>query len=288
MVAGFSIATRPQQQPLGLDTGGRPRSGLARPGAEERMTIRIAMWSGPRNISTAMMRAWGSRADTVVIDEPFYAAYLATTGLDHPMRDRILSAHPTGWQAVARDCAGQGVAGPCGAAIVYQKHMAQHMVGGAPLDWMAHVRHAFLIRPPAEVAASFREKWRGMQARDLGFARQAGLFDRVRDLTGRVPPVIEARDVLEHPEGMLRALCAALGVPFDPAMLSWAPGPRATDGVWGAHWYEAVNRSTGFARPRPAPSAGDLPAEVEAIVQECQPHYDRLAAVRLRPAGPPP
>lgn len=247
------------------------------------MTVRIAMWSGPRNISTAMMRAWGSRADTIVMDEPFYGAYLATTGLDHPMRDAVIAAHPTDWEAVARDCAGRG-----GAPVVYQKHMAQHMIDGAPLGWMEAVRHAFLIRPPAEVAASFSAKWEGMRADDLGFARQAGLYDRMCELTGRVPPVVEARDVLEDPEGMLRALCAALGVPFDPAMLSWAPGPRPTDGAWGEHWYGAVNRSTGFARPRAAPDPALLPRELRAVVEACQPHYERLAAARLRPERPTP
>jgi hypothetical protein len=182
-------------------------------------TIRIAIWSGPRNISTAMMRAWGSRADTVVMDEPFYAAYLATTGLPHPM---------------------------------------------------------------AEQVASFRDKWEGMRAEDLGFARQAELYDHVRALTGTAPPVIEARDVLENPEGMLRALCAALGVAFDPGMLSWAPGPRPTDGVWAAHWYGAVERSTGFAPPRPAPP---LREALRPVVEACRPHYERLAAVRIAPAA---
>lgn len=241
------------------------------------MSIRIAMWSGPRNISTAMMRAWGSRADTVVMDEPFYAAYLAATGLDHPMRDAVIAAHPTDWEAIARDCATRE-----GAPIVYQKHMCQHMIAGAPLGWMAGVRHAFLIRPPAEVAASFRARWEGMRPEDLGFARQAELFERVRELTGAVPPVIEARDVLDDPEGMLRALCAALGVAFDRAMLSWAPGPRPTDGVWGAHWYAAVNRSTCFAPPRPP---DPLRPDLRAAVDLCQPHYERLAAYRLAPAG---
>ena len=241
------------------------------------MTVRIAMWSGPRNISTAMMRSWGSRADTVVMDEPFYGAYLAATGLDHPMRGEILAAHPTGWDEIARDCAGRG-----GAAVVYQKHMAQHMVEGAPLGWMASVRHAFLIRPPAEVAVSFGAKWEGMRAGDLGFARQAGLFDRVCDMTGRAPPVVEAHDVLSDPEGTLRALCAALDVPFDAAMLSWAPGPRPTDGVWAAHWYEAVNRSGGFARPQ-AGGEAEVPEALRGVVEACQPHYERLTALRLRP-----
>ncbi len=239
-------------------------------------TIRIAMWSGPRNISTAMMRAWDSRADTVVMDEPFYAAYLAATGLPHPMRDEVIAAHPMDWRTVAQDCASRG-----GAAVVYQKHMCQHMIDGAPRDWMANVRHAFLIRPPGEVAASFSEQWDGMRAEDLGFARQAEIYAHVRDATGTAPPVIEARDVLSDPDGMLRALCAALGVAFDPAMLSWAPGPRPTDGIWAAHWYAAVDRSTGFAPPRPA---RPVPDALRPIVDACQPHYDQLAAARLVPS----
>lgn len=240
-------------------------------------TIRIAMWSGPRNISTAMMRAWDSRADTLVMDEPFYAAYLAATGLPHPMRDQVVAAHPIDWGAIAHDCATRG-----GAAIVYQKHMCQHMIDGAPRGWMAHLRHAFLIRPPAEVAASFSDRWEGMGADDLGFARQAELYDQISDVAGTAPPVVEARDVLSDPPGTLRALCAALGVAFDPAMLAWAPGTRETDGVWAAHWYTAVARSTGFAPPRPAQP---LPEALRPIVEACQPHYDRLAAARLAPCS---
>ena len=260
------------------------------------MVIRIAMWSGPRNISTAMMRAWGSRADTAVVDEPFYAAYLVSTGLEHPMRDQVIASQQTDWQAVARQCAGEEVAkdtGPDdkaavtgGAKIIYQKHMAQHMIADAPLGWMAKIRHAFLIRPPSEVAASFSAKWEGVRARDLGFARQAELFDHVRELTGAIPPVIEARTVLENPRALLSALCSALRVPFDPAMLSWEPGPRASDGIWGAHWYEAVNKSTGFAPP-PAPASGELPAALQRIVDECEPFYQRLAKFRLEPKAVP-
>lgn len=265
------------------------------------MVIRIAMWSGPRNISTAMMRAWGSRADTIVVDEPFYAAYLVSTGLEHPMRDQVIASQQTDWQAVARQCAGEDTGEDRGedtgpgdratesgsAKIIYQKHMAQHMIGDAPLGWMAKVRHAFLIRPPREVAASFSAKWEDVRARDLGFARQAELFDHVRELTGHTPPVIEARNVLENPKAMLSALCSALQVPFDPAMLSWKPGPRATDGVWGAHWYEAVNSSTGFSPP-PAPASGGLPAGLQRIVEECEPFYQHLARFRLEPAKPAP
>jgi len=232
------------------------------------------MWSGPRNISTAMMRAWENRTDCTVSDEPFYAAYLAETGLDHPMRAEVLAAQPTDWETCARFCA-KGVAAP----IHFQKHMCQHMVPAAPLGWMAACRHAFLIRPPEAVAASFHKGWPGMSADDLGFRRQAELFDHVCDLTGAAPPVIESRDVLEAPEATLRALCAALGVGFDPAMLAWPAGRRASDGVWAPHWYERVEASTGFA-PYKAP--GPVPPGLEGVVAACRPFYERMARHTLR------
>jgi hypothetical protein len=220
-----------------------------------------------------MMRAWESRADTQVSDEPFYAFYLAATGLDHPMREAVIAAQPTEWEEVARACAAD-VPTP----VHFQKHMCQHMIPDAPLWWMAACRHAFLIRPPEAVAASFRERWAGMGADDLGFRRQAELFDHARALTGSVPPVIEADDVLRAPERALEALCAALDVPFDPAMLRWAPGPRESDGVWGPHWYQRLYRTTGFGRPRPP---GPVPEGLESVVAECRPFYERLRAHKL-------
>lgn len=231
------------------------------------------MWSGPRNISTAMMRAWENRADTHVTDEPFYAAYLATTGLDHPMRSQVIAAQPTDWQQCARHCAG-GVVAP----IHFQKHMCQHMIPQAPLGWMSACRHAFLIRPPEAVAASFHRGWPEMRADDLGFRRQAELFDNVCRSAGVAPPVLEARDVLEAPEAALRALCSALGVAFDQAMLSWPQGPRASDGVWAAHWYDRVNQSTGFA---PYAPPGPVPNGLEGIVEECRPYYERMRVHKL-------
>lgn len=236
-------------------------------------TIRIAMWSGPRNISTAMMRAWENRTDCAVMDEPFYGAYLAETGLDHPMRAEIMVAMPSDWTRVADLCATQAD-GP----IVFQKHMCQHMVPAAPLGWMGACRHAFLIRPPEEVAASFSLKYPGLTADDLGFRRQAELFDHVSRLGGAPPAVIEARDVLSDPQGMLTALCTRLDVPFDPAMLTWPAGRRQTDGVWAAHWYASVEKSTGFAAPRPpvVPEEG-----LSEIIAACRPHYEVMRAHRL-------
>ncbi len=239
----------------------------------ETRTVRIAMWSGPRNISTAMMRAFESRADTEVMDEPFYGAYLAETGLEHPMRDEVLAAHATDWEAIATACATAS-----DAPLIYQKHMCQHMIDAAPLGWMDHVEHAFLIRPPEEVATSFHKAWPEMRVEDLGFQRQAELFDRVCQSTGSVPPVLEARDVLENPRAMLQALCARLDLAFDPAMLSWRQGARARDGVWGRHWYAAVQASTGFGPPPPQATPAPM---LTPVIDACRPYYETLHEHRL-------
>lgn len=220
-----------------------------------------------------MMRAWESRGDCHVIDEPFYAAYLHHTGLNHPMREAVIASQDTDWSIVASACETADQA-----PIVYQKHMSQHMVAEAPLGWMRNTRHAFLIRPPAEVAASFRAKWSDARAEDLGFHRQAELFDHVCQLTGEAPLVIAARDVLTDPKGLLRTVCDRIGVPWDPAMLQWKPGRRATDGVWAQHWYASVEASTTFAPPS-IPKEAD-PALAD-IVAACEGPYQRMAAHKL-------
>lgn len=231
-----------------------------------------------------MMRAWENRADCIVTDEPFYAAYLAETGLDHPMREAVIAAQPVEWAVCARLCQA-GAATPAGsqagfqAGVHFQKHMCQHMIPEAPLGWMEACRHAFLIRPPEAVAASFHKGWPQMSADDLGFRRQAELFDHVCQITGETPPVIEARDVLEAPEAALRALCQGLSIAFDPAMLSWPAGRRDSDGAWAPHWYARVEASTGFAAYKPP---GPVPPGLAEIVAECHPFYDRLQRHKLR------
>ncbi|WP_207458757.1 hypothetical protein [Azospirillum sp. SYSU D00513] len=239
--------------------------------------IRIAMWSGPRNISTAMMRAWENRPDTAVVDEPFYACYLAATGLDHPGREEVLASQPTDWRAVAASLTEEPV--PGGRAVFYQKHMTHHMLPEIGLEWLNGVRSAFLIRDPAEVVASYIQRRGSVTLEDIGVVRQAELFDRVADRLGSAPPVIEARDVLADPEAALDRLCAALGVPFTTAMLSWPAGRRATDGVWAPHWYRSVEASTGFgALPPPSPP---LPGDLARVADAARPYYERLRAWRL-------
>ena len=242
--------------------------------------IRIALWSGPRNISTAMMRAFENRPDTAVVDEPFYAAWLKESGADHPMREEILLSQPTDPAVVAAALLGSV---PDGRSIYYQKQMAHHMTDLMDLSWMAGCRNAFLIRPPEEVLASYAVRRAGAEVTlaDVGFQRQAELFDCEAQRLGEAPPVIEARDVLADPEGALTALCAAVGIAFSPAMLAWPAGGRVSDGVWAPAWYDAVERSTGFAAPRPAPSVEDLDPALRPVAEAARPFYDRLLAHRL-------
>lgn len=241
--------------------------------------LRIAMWSGPRNISTAMMRAFENRPDTAVVDEPFYAAYLKATGIDHPMRDAVLASYPTDWRAIVETLLGPV---PGGRPIFYQKHMTHHMLPEFGRDWIKGCRNAFLIRAPERVLASYTEKRQEVALDDIGFVQQGELFDRVADSLGHPPPVIEAEDVLAAPGRALSVLCAALDIPFTEKMLHWPAGRRPTDGIWGAVWYDAVERSTGFA-PQSAPKPIVLHDALRRIADAAQPHYERLSAHKLRP-----
>lgn len=238
--------------------------------------MRIAMWSGPRNLSTAMMYSFGARADMAVVDEPFYAAYLAATGLKHPMREQILASQPTDPGSVVASLLGPV---PGGKPHFYQKHMCQHMVPGMPRGWMAEVTNVFLIRHPARVIESFAKKFGNPTLGDIGFSQQTALYDHAKHL-GQTPLVIDSADIRRDPEGMLRALCDGLRLDWDPAMLSWPAGGHPDDGVWAAHWYAAVHRSTTFAG-----AEGDLPeltgAEAD-LLEAAMPHYEALAAVKLR------
>lgn len=243
-------------------------------------TVRIAMWSGPRNISTTLMRSFENRADTVVSDEPFYAAYLQATGLDHPMRAAVLASEPQDWAVVARTLVGPA---PLDRPVWYQKHMAQHMVAGFGRSWMEQVTNAFLIRAPEAVLASYLAKRGTATLDDIGLEAQLDLFDRVADRTGAAPAVLEAQDILANPTGTLGALCARCGIAFDPAMLAWPAGQRNSDGVWGPAWYDRVERSTEFGPVRPEVAFDDLDERLKPIAAAARPLYDRLAAFRLRP-----
>ena len=240
------------------------------------MTIRIAMWSGPRNLSTAMMRSFSSRADTFVSDEPFYGCFLMATGADHPMREAVIAAMDCDWRRVMASLRGPV---PDGSPIWYQKHMWHHMAGPVGYDDFAGFTHAFLIREPERMIASYLRKRESAAFSDFGLERQANFFEREADRLGHAPPVIDANDVLADPKGVLSKLCAALDIGWDPAMLAWAPGRRATDGPWAPHWYAAVEASTGFGPPETGPVG--LPDEARRLAERCRPYYERLAKHRI-------
>ncbi|MFD1913649.1 HAD family hydrolase [Halodurantibacterium flavum] len=235
--------------------------------------MRIAMWSGPRNLSTALMYSFGARSDCAVVDEPFYAAYLAQTGLDHPMRAEVLAVQPQDPAAVIK-----GLLSDPGKPVFYQKHMTQHMLPGIPRDWMRDCVNVFLIRHPARVVASYSAKREGPDLDDLGFRQQAELFDLVQGW-GQTPIVIDSADIRANPGAALSGLCSAIGIGFDPAMLHWPAGGHRDDGVWAPHWYGAVHRSTGFDG-----AEGPLPALTGAyadLVAQALPYYEKLHPLRI-------
>ena len=217
------------------------------------------MWSGPRNMSTTMMRSFGARSDTECVDEPFYAAYLKNTGLRHPMSDQIFDAQSTNPIEIVADLTCPSESDP---PIFFQKHMTHHMVPALPRSWMQDCRNLFLIRHPARVMASYARKMERVSLSAIGFPQQLSLFESAMEMEDQTPLVIDSDDILHNPEQMLRSLCDALGIEWDDAMLSWSSGPKPEDGVWAPHWYDAVWRSKGFGPP-----PGDLP-EVPASLAD--------------------
>ncbi len=253
-----------------------PRAESPERGPSARPPVRIAMWSGPRNISTALMRSFGSRADTAVCDEPLYAHYLSVRAVEHPGRDEIVARCESDWRKVVAFLTGPV---PDGKAVFYQKHMAHHLVPEVGRAWLGELAHAFLIRDPREMLLSLAKVMPRPSALDTGLPQQLELLTELEARTGRTPPVVDARDVLADPRGVLTRLCVALGLEFTPAMLAWEPGLRPTDGIWARHWYDDVARSTGFAPARARP--GELPAELARVYAECLVHYRALHARRI-------
>ena len=231
--------------------------------------VHLAVWSGPRNISTALMRSWENRPDTNVVDEPLYGFYLDRTQLDHPGRDEIIADMGSDWRPVVAD-----LTGPVD-GVYYQKQMAQHLIPELPREWIGQLTNILLIRDPAEVVASYTRERSSVVATDIGLVTQAELYDQLGG-----PPVIESADFLRDPEGYLRWMCDHIGVDFTDAMLSWPAGLRDSDGIWAKYWYDAVHRSTGFTEYRPR----EVHLEGDALraAKDSRPFYDRLHSVRVR------
>lgn len=239
--------------------------------------VRIAMWSSPRNISTALMRSWGNRPDTFVCDEPFYAHYLQLTGRNHPGADEVIANGETDWRKVVARLSGDV---PDGKHIFYQKQMTHHLLPEIDRTWLGAMTNCFLIRDPGQVIVSYLKKNNDPVPEDLGFVQQTEIFDWVRAQTGVIPPVIDAHDVLENPEKILRLLCNTVGVEFMAAMLSWPPGLRETDGIWAKHWYGEVATSTGFRKPRQS-EPPRVPGRLRQVYERSEECYARLYRYRL-------
>jgi hypothetical protein len=234
----------------------------------------IAMWSGPRNISTAMMYSFGNRDDCQAWDEPFYGFSLKQRGNDHPMRDEIIAANECDWEKMVAKCIA-----PSYKPIFYQKHMTHHMLPGFDRSFALKLSNAFLIRAPAQVLASYTQKWSDASLQNIGFVEQAEIFEMVADHLGHAPPVIDADHVLANPRATLSKFCASLNIPFDEAMLQWPKGPKPFDGVWASHWYNAVWQSEGFAAPTRKPIL--LAPALQRIADQAQPYYEKLKAHAL-------
>lgn len=240
--------------------------------------IALAMWSGPRNLSTTLMRSFGARADTRCTDEPFYAAYLDRTGLRHPMQEEILRAHERDPERVAKSLLPPSSA-EGETPIHYQKHMAHHMVEGLPRAWMRSARHVFLVRHPARVIASYLKKTGSVSLEAIGFPLQLELFEEAGRETGQIPVVVDSDAILRDPSGMLERLCRAVDIPWDPAMLAWTPGPKPEDGAWAPHWYDAVWKSSGFG---PAPGAlPEIPDAHRPVLEAALEYYRGIVRHRL-------
>ena len=242
--------------------------------------LRLAMWSGPRNISTALMRSFGNRPDTIVCDEPLYAHYLDVTKLDHPGANEVIRHHDADCRSVVDWLTGPI---PGGKSIFYQKQMAHHLLPDIDRGWLGRISNAFLIREPREMLTSLVRILPNPTLADTGLPQQVEIFRLVLDRGGAVPPVVDARDILENPRGVLSRLCSAVGLPFTDAMLSWPSGPRETDGIWAKHWYSAVEKTNSFGPyvPKPEP----IPDHLRGLLDDCIPLYETLFAHRLLGAG---
>lgn len=239
------------------------------------MTRRINCWSGPRNVSTALMYSFRERADTHVVDEPLYGPYLAVTRAPQPGRDDLIVELETD----ARRVIDEVILGPCPRPVLFMKQMAHHLTEDLDTSFLSHCSNVMLIRDPAEVLASLVHQLPEPTMRDVGLARQVALLRELR-AEGQEPPVLDSRELLLDPEGVLRELCQRLELDWDPSMLSWPPGPKPEDGIWAEHWYDSVHRSTGFAPYEPREAA--VPPRCRDLLEACRPLYDELYELAIR------
>jgi len=235
------------------------------------------MWSGPRNISTAMMRAWENRPDTIVCDEPLYAHYLKETGAPHPGAQLVIAAYETDWKKVVHKLTGEI---ENGASIYFQKHMTHHLLPNMDKSWLDDLTNCFLIREPREMLTSLIKVIPNPTIEDTGLTQQIELFKHVSQRTKTTPPVLDARQVLENPRQALGMLCEATNIEFDEAMLEWPAGSRETDGIWEKFWYERIATTTSFCSY--ASKEEEVPEHLLSLLDQCNALYAWIFEQRLQ------
>lgn len=238
--------------------------------------MRICLWSGPRNVSTALMYSFAQRRDTEVVDEPLYSHFLTVSGAGHPMRDTCIAAQDPDGTTVIRSV----ILGPSARPVLFFKQMAHHLVN-LDLSFMRHTVNVFLTRDPEQMLPSLRQRIGQPTLRDTGYARQCEVLSMLEEW-GQSPAVIVSRELLLDPKATLQELCMRLKIPFDRAMLRWPAGPKAFDGVWAPHWYRNVHRSTGFQSYRP--KTEPFPEALRPLLEECRPYFETLASRSICPA----
>ena len=237
--------------------------------------LNIAMWSGPRNLSTALMRSFANREDvTSVLDEPLYAAYLVSTGKDHPMRDEVIASQLSDAEEVANICTQSK-----GSGICYQKHMVQHLHDTYDTQWIFKLTNCFLIRNPEEVVDSFLLKLPDAKFEDFGFDQQLNIFNLVTSNSKIAPLVIDATELRKNPEDILKKACSKLSISWDPRMLEWKSGLRSYDGVWAPHWYPSVESSTHFKKYKK--NTNTFSTKTKSIIHKAMPGYEELRAFKI-------
>ena len=233
----------------------------------------ICLWSGPRNVSTALMYSFAQRSDTKVVDEPLYGHYLRVSNAEHPGRHEVMQSMNCDGDAVMRKLMHSGTDRP----VLFMKHMAHHLVG-IDRSFLGETHNVFLIRDPRDMLPSLTVQLPGASLADTGLAVQSELLAELRG-SGQRPAVIDSRQLLLDPEGVLRALCRHLELAFEPAMLGWPSGPIPEDGIWAKHWYHSVHRSTGFSRYK---EKDHFPQGLTDLLDECAPHYEVLYQHAIR------
>ena len=236
----------------------------------------IAVWSGPRNISTALMRSFENRSDCFVSDEPFYSYFLHETGLKHPLRDEVIKTGLINYNKIIKYITGPI---PFSKNIWYQKHMAHHILPGVNMNWIKSMKNCLLIRHPSDVILSYSKKYEISSIQQLGYLQQVDIYEMLYQEIGTPPIIVDAQDLLKEPRKMLIEICKNIRIKFDEKMLSWPLGPRITDGIWGKHWYKQVEVSTGF-NPY-IKTNGTIPSKYQGLYDKCMKHYDFLYQNRI-------